>query len=498
MSSFHSIVSRRDFMKALGVTGAGLGAAAAVAPSFNDIDDMMGAPSASNHLPWYVKEMDLLKCTSEIDWDMLKRWDHSNTGYGAATTKHYPSGARNAEYTAAGNARRDEYRAKQHPGYDLKWQALNQGKSDRKTSAAWQYEGLTNTADLSPLPSEWGLPNWTGTPEEASRLAMAAIRYFGFSIVGFADLDSTWRNKLVLTKTSATAAYVYDNVPKAFRRTNGTITEHVIPSKASLLFLCSPQTPEARKSNSILANGNATAVDNFHSSVEARLFRFLRTLGDYQLFGLTGHQAFAVNAGAATALTGVGEASRQNNYALSFEVGPNYNPLVLMTTLPLAPTKPIDAGMFRFCHGCAICAKQCPSNSISLDKEPSWDIPLTEGLPTIYKNPGIKLFWTNQVSCYNYYTQYYGCAPVEIMGDAGGGRSCFGVCPFGEDRAALAHNVIRATAATTGIFNSFFASLADVFGTGQAALRPDDWWDMALPSHGTPTHIRATKGQWKM
>ncbi|RAL68872.1 Tetrachloroethene reductive dehalogenase TceA [Dehalococcoides mccartyi] len=34
MSSFHSIVSRRDFMKALGLAGAGVGTTAAVARCF--------------------------------------------------------------------------------------------------------------------------------------------------------------------------------------------------------------------------------------------------------------------------------------------------------------------------------------------------------------------------------------------------------------------------------------------------------------------------------
>jgi hypothetical protein len=37
MSKFHSIVSRRDFMKVLGIAGAGLGATAATAPVFHDV-----------------------------------------------------------------------------------------------------------------------------------------------------------------------------------------------------------------------------------------------------------------------------------------------------------------------------------------------------------------------------------------------------------------------------------------------------------------------------
>jgi len=40
MSKFHSIVSRRQFMKGLGLTGAGIGAAALTAPMFHDLDEV--------------------------------------------------------------------------------------------------------------------------------------------------------------------------------------------------------------------------------------------------------------------------------------------------------------------------------------------------------------------------------------------------------------------------------------------------------------------------
>ena len=48
-------MSRRDFMKALGLAGAGVGAAAAAAPVFHDLDEVMSSASMQKH-PWYVKE----------------------------------------------------------------------------------------------------------------------------------------------------------------------------------------------------------------------------------------------------------------------------------------------------------------------------------------------------------------------------------------------------------------------------------------------------------
>ena len=59
MSKFHSAVSRRDFMKGLGLAGAGLGAAAAAAPVFHDLDEAIASkPGPVHKFPWWVKESD--------------------------------------------------------------------------------------------------------------------------------------------------------------------------------------------------------------------------------------------------------------------------------------------------------------------------------------------------------------------------------------------------------------------------------------------------------
>ena len=504
-------------MKGLGLAGAGLGAAAAAAPVFHDLDELASAPTATKHLPWYVKERELLNPTTEIDWDILQRTDNRYCVQGDLARSHYPSYARYAEVSAIGKAVRARRYANQEPGYDLKWQALSNGRSARTSGASTGFAGLRDEDDWSDTPAEMGLPNWTGTPEEASRLVMAAIRYFGATLVGFAELDSTWRNKLVwkysdrpgrerlageTLRDEESSMFVYEDVPRAYEKTlpqGGR--KYVIPTKrVSLIDYGTPQTPEMRKTMSIRSNTNSTIPSTYTSDVRTRLARFLRSLGDYQLFGQSGHQSATVTAAVAQCMTGIGELSRQNNYALSLELGPNYNPKSgLLTDLVLAPTKPIDAGMWRFCHSCAICAKQCPSGSLSTEKEPTWEIPLTDGLPTVYKHVGPKMFWMNMISCRMYIKEFDGCYPEGVgADDKGGGRACFAVCPFGEDRAAAIHNVIRATTATTGLFNSFFANMADVFGVGNYGEDPDLWWDMSLPAFGIPTHIRATKGQWKM
>ncbi|GMW05186.1 MAG: hypothetical protein AMXMBFR85_11660 [Dehalococcoides mccartyi] len=69
MQNFHSTLSRRDFMKGIGLAGAGFGAAAATAPVFRDLDE--GASIAANTYkknPWWVKERNYCDPTTPIDW----------------------------------------------------------------------------------------------------------------------------------------------------------------------------------------------------------------------------------------------------------------------------------------------------------------------------------------------------------------------------------------------------------------------------------------------
>src|SRR3989304_9233 len=74
MGKYHSTVSRRDFMKILGLGGVGLGAAA-TAPIFHDLDEVLASSQAELKRPFWVKEVP--KPTVEIDWDSIPRWDAS-------------------------------------------------------------------------------------------------------------------------------------------------------------------------------------------------------------------------------------------------------------------------------------------------------------------------------------------------------------------------------------------------------------------------------------
>ncbi len=503
MSKFHSMVSRREFMRALGLTGAGLGAAAVVAPAFHDVDELLSAPISGHKRPWWVKERDLFDPTTEVDWDAVKRFDRRLNGQTRYTWSKWPEfWARYQQADALRAPIRKRRLANQEPGYDLKYQALSAGNGTNQSNVPWNYAGISTTSKRSATPAELGLPKWTGTPEEAARLVRAATRFFGMSFVGFAELDSTWRDKLIVTHTTEGAeidwgtafhpsecrAYVYEDVPKAYEDEH--VGKYVIPTKPiSLISMAVTGAREARKCPSMISDGNRIPSENFHGAVQARLYNFLRTLGDYQLFGLGGHQEMASNTGCVDILTGIAENSRQNNFNVTPEMGPHYNPFHLMTDLPIAPTNPIDAGMFKFCAACGKCADFCPGpeGTISKAKAPSWDIPSKDGMVMQWHNPGVKNFWADSLECRDTRTKNDGCGV-----NGGGGRICYAVCVWGEDKAALAHNVVRATVSTTPLFNNFFAAMHDTFG--YTVHDPDAWWDMSLPAFGMDTTVGAGKG----
>ena len=63
-------------------------------------------------------------------------------------------------------------------------------------------------------------------------------------------------------------------------------------------------------------------------------------------------------------LAGIGEVSRAG-IVLNPYLGLGFKAAAVLTDMPLAPDRPIDFGLQRFCQGCRICAENCPSHAIS-------------------------------------------------------------------------------------------------------------------------------------
>jgi epoxyqueuosine reductase QueG len=146
----------------------------------------------------------------------------------------------------------------------------------------------------------------------------------------------------------------------------------------------------------------------------------------------------------------------------------------MTTDLPLAPTKPIDFGVWKFCETCKLCGRHCfamwDQTPVSLETEPTYEI----------TGP-----W-NRVGVKKYQHDWSLCSCSE--------DSCGKVCPFNTkgDQYSVIHSIIKATIATTPVFNGFFAN-AETFFYGELGDDGPDgdvgrrtqkdfeaWWDRDL------------------
>ena len=121
-----------------------------------------------------------------------------------------------------------------------------------------------------------------------------------------------------------------------------------------------------------------------------RIQVFLHVLGYQGLMG-TWFNGLGI-APALGVMAGLGELSRLNRL-ISPEYGPLQRIFKIVTDLPLAPTKPINAGIMDFCRTCKVCAEKCPADVLSRETEPSWE-PVGP-----WNNPGHKTWYEDSTAC---------------------------------------------------------------------------------------------------
>jgi epoxyqueuosine reductase len=201
-----------------------------------------------------------------------------------------------------------------------------------------------------------------------------------------------------------------------------------------------------------------------------RLQEFLRALG-YHCMAESNIMGSLANSGGFGVMAGVGELSRLNRL-----ITPEYGPIVrvfkVVTDLPLAPTKPIDAGMWEFCRTCKKCAEACPTKTLSMN-DPSWEV------KGFWNNPGVKAYYEDAPKCLTYWRQSGGSCII-----------CFAVCPFTKQDQTFMHAFVQKTVATAPAFNGVMRKMDDVFGYGKLK-DPESWWDLDLPPFGYDSTTRS-------
>lgn len=465
MSKFHKTVSRRDFMKALGLTAAGLGAATAATPVIHDLDELVSTTTDYdvdniNQRPWFVKNLEHMQPNAETDWNLLEK--HPGAfGYFRGAYPEYN------DDIAIGQSKlqntywktREDGLAANKPGYQLK---------DFAADTAMRFNRGGNRLDKSKLPwdgsdmdsrkfhtqggpqyREIGIKEWQGTPEENLRMWRAALHLFGSKTVGVLEIDSRLQKMFSPNDSWANVSIGYQEGGKTYYPNScTTYAGYTVQEKDEyLLYGAGPL-------------GLSATMGYYNGAVlQHRAQRFVRGLG-YEAYYTT----TSSNVGMAP-LAGASELGRSNQMITpDFGLGLRLFAGVV-TDLPIAPTKPIDFGVWKFCQTCLKCADACEHFNagngpfpINRDKEPSWEV----------TGP-----W-NRVGVKKYQTMWPWCQHC--------GGFCRPACVFGVQDQSSIHTFVKAAVATTPIFDGFFRQMDDMFEfeTVRSDKHCEDWWKRDL------------------
>lgn len=484
-------------MKGLGFAGAGLGAAAAAAPAFHDLDELMSSTDASRKRAWWVKSVD--EPTVEIDWSIMQRHHGGHSTQSSAVVARYPgleayNAMKKTEKSSSDRLKDNE------PGYQLRDAALAAGNSGLRVATLAQKFGQIKIT----TPEERGVPKWAGSAEEATRMLRAAMVFYGAADIGTAEINDHHQHLIGLTGDNISTSY-YPGIDKA----PTTVTKPMVfanqpkfsfDEKTGISYLPNvplygvtyqiPQDSELNRCRPTTLGGVAQTRYRLREVPRAATQAFIASLG-YESMMDEPYRAIPSNAGAV--LGGLSENARHSIMSISPEFGAFGGYFDLLTTLPVEPTKPIDAGIWRFCQSCGLCADYCPSNSIqkkgeiepSFEVTPSKTVPKDKPLPGMreageFHKLGRKTYWTDMPSCQIYVRSQAAC------------NVCWGHCVFNGANGAMVHQVVKSTASITPLFNGFFANMHDVFGYGlKTGEEIEEWWDMSLPSYGFSSTIMA-------
>jgi ferredoxin len=427
-------------MKGLGLAGAGLGAAAAATPMFHDLDELASSGTHPNQ-KWWVKDRDFEDITTEVDWGVLQAIDKKKNRV-AKPSEVSDKIARD------GVALYQRGIDQNIPGLTLRDMALSWGaRSCYPRFESFDFADASgNIGNAGAFPSKVTYSAWGGNPEDNLKMCRNIDK-------GFIDADGI---RHVPNKCKWVLVFLVKQEAMQNLYSIGEMGE-VLNDYATV-------TDPMKISNKSLGGASSSRAYAEGPCIQYRVMRFVKGLG---------HQAYQLPNAANVQFgifSGTVEEGRSGQ-ALSPDYGIflRYHRYVV-TDLPLAPTKPIDAGLVEFCKSCIRCGTVCPSGAISQEKDTTW-----EGTGPWPVNGG-----NNRIGFKGYYMDWQKCTD---MGNPWNCTQCQSSCPFGNLDDALIHQVVRATAATTTLFNGFFATMADVLDYSRPrTVDTNSWWDRDLNS----------------
>lgn len=477
---YHSTIGKKSLLAMMGFSAGGMETPYG-AKSYRDLDEITGSHLSEWKRPLYVRSAN--KPTVDIDWERMERFDGRKM-----MQVSFPSYIGKKEYQKMRKKMMEKtthWIRDNKPGYTLKDRALDiAGRTGtvrttflgswhdpKRKKGPWAGEIFS--------PEDLVVPRYEGTPEENSRLIRAALRHFGADQVGFVELNDRTRKLIYAFDAQDQKAIEFEDVEIGYE----TDTKRVLPYKAQWVIVFSIQMSEEQlkiNAGSAPMPISSSATGLVYSRAAAtidRLQNFLHVLGYQGLMG-TWYNGLGV-APAFGVLAGLGELSRINRL-VSPEYGALQRVYKVVTDLPLAPTRPIDAGIMRFCRTCKKCAEACPSKALSMESEPSWEV------KGPWNNPGVRTYFDYGPKCLSYW----------MLSTASCAR-CLAVCPFSSKDLSLIHQLVKGTLAITPLMNRFLVYMHNIFGYGKGR-DPESWWDLDLPPYGIDTSRSANTRTYHM
>jgi len=459
MNKYHPTISRRDFMKVLGLGGAGLALGATAPPVVHDLDELISSPAAIPRRPGYVREVK--KPTTEIDWSLYKRFDYSRVMWAGGFAKSL--GPEQAdEIMRLQQYNRLKRIVENEPGYTLRDQAF----VNSNVNAACSFLG----PQTAQTPKDLNVPNWEGTPEENARMVRAFLRFHGASQVGFVELETDTTEKLVYAYDVGNGVaqgpkLVFEDVDAP----SETKTTRIIPKKARWVIVYTVRMADEfmRRAPTPWVVAPTMLGYSLKSLIQGSLQLFLNSLGYMGLGEASAYNNLASAVGLGV-MAGMGETSR-TMHLITPEYGLRQRVFKVITDLPLAPGKPVDFGVMRFCRVCKKCADFCPTKALPMETEPSWTI------RGDFQATGIKVWHRDEPRCLAY---------IRLAGNSQGCIVCFAVCPLSKGkRESLYQELMRRTIATAPGFDRAIRKMDDLLGYGYRD-DPETIWDLDLPPFG--------------
>ncbi len=314
-------------------------------------------------------------------------------------------------------------------------------------------ESLSEPPEISDFPrgERYGEPDKPlklKSPEKTAKLIKQMAYQFGSTLVGITKLNPDW-------------VYLH---PKSGR---GFDVDKPLEVPKHWEYAIVVGTP--MEWDPMLANPNyGTSHDAYAKSriVAHRMTAFIKQLG-YAARPHTPGMDYDLMVPPIVVDAGLGEQGR-HSIVVTPELGSNFRPAIITTSIPMKTDKPISFGVQDFCKTCKICADNCPSGAI------------TTGDKIIVR--GYKKYQLNISKCHNFWFSNIGNI---------GCRLCVSSCPYSRKSNWLHKTALQVTSNDpTGISHTLLTGMqkrfypgpdaeeyySPAFGGNNASYRQAPWW----------------------